>query len=393
MFVYLDNSATTRQYDRVTDEILKVMREDYGNPSSLHRMGMIAESIVRQSRRSMANSLAAREDEIFFTGSGTEADNTALFGAAQARKRKGNKIITSEIEHPAVLEACKKLTQRGFQVEYIGVDEKGLVNIKELEQKIDTNTILVSIMSVNNELGTVEPIKEIGKLVKAEAEILFHTDAVQAFGKIPIDVNELQVDLLSISGHKIHGPKGTGALYVKSGLHIEPQLIGGGQEKGFRSGTENTPGLAGFGWAADIMTKTSKERICRMQQARNYLLNGIKDEIPDVCINSPEEVYDQTKQIAHMSSPSVLNVSFLGCRGEVLLHSLEQQDIYVSTGAACASKKKGSYVLAAAGLAANQIESAIRFSFSEFNTIEEMDYVLIELKKAVKHMRQLVKRR
>lgn len=394
MFVYLDNSATTRQYDQVTDAVVKMMKEDFGNPSSLHSMGITAERAIKKARKSVADSLGVKEEEIYFTGGGTEADNTVIFGAAQARKRRGNKIITSQIEHPAVLEACKKLEKTGCKVEYLGVDEKGLVNIKELEQKLDENTFLVSVMAVNNEIGTVEPVREIGTLVKSKGDILFHTDAVQAYGRVPVNIPDAGIDLLSVSGHKIHGPKGTGAVYVKRGIHIEQYLYGGGQERGFRSGTENTPGLVGFGLAAEIMNRNFDDRIKCMEKARNYLLAGIKDQIEDIFINSPEEVYKKDVNVSsHVCSPSILNVSFPGCRGEVLLHTLEQQDIYVSTGAACSSRKKGSHVLAAAGLAADRIESAVRFSFSEFNTVEQMDYVLNELKKAVKQMRKLIRRR
>ena len=407
MFVYLDNSATTRQYDQVTQLMMRLMKEDYGNPSSLHRMGVNVERFVKEARRSVASSLGAGDDEIVFTGSGTEADNMAIFGVWEARKRRGNKIITSKAEHPAVMEACKKLERSGVNVAYVGTDSKGLLDMDELESHLDESTILVTIMAVNNELGTVQPVEEIGGLVKERANILFHTDAVQAFGKIPVDPAKWKADLVTISSHKIHGPKGVGTLYIKKGLHIEPYIYGGGQEGGMRSGTENTPGIAGFGLAAEIGHNNLRERILAMEKARNYLLEGMKAEIPDIRINSPEAVFGDKEVGSELkaeaetntkesripvSSPGVLNVSFLGCRGEVLLHSLEQRDIYVSTGAACSSKKKGSHVLAAAGLAAPVIESAIRFSFSEFNTVEQMDYVLVELKKAVTSMRRLTRR-
>ena len=367
------------------------MNEDYGNPSALHRMGMNAERAVKDARAAVAAVLSARPEEIFFMGSGTEADNTALFGAALARKRKGNRILTTKIEHPAIMESCKRLEKMGFLIDYIGVDSNGFVDMEELEQRLDESVIVVSVMAVNNELGTVEPIPEIGRLIRQKTEALFHSDAVQAFGKLILAPEAMNVDLLSVSGHKIHGPKGTGALYIKKGTHIEPYLVGGGQEHGFRSGTENTPGLVGFGLAAKIMSADFEGRIDRMAKARNYLLAGLKTEIRDISVNSPERTaLGRFEGRETVCCPSILNVSFAGCRGEVLLHSLEQQDIYVSTGAACSSKKKGSHVLAAAGLAAPLIEGAIRFSFSEFNTIEEMDYVLCELKKAVASMRKLL---
>ena len=390
MLVYLDNSATTRQYDEVTEEMYRLMKEEYGNPSSLHRMGMKAERMVKTARESVASALSVSAEEIYFTASGTESDNTALFGAAEARKRKGKRIITSKIEHPAILESCKKLEKEGFSIDYLGVDRKGLIDLSELEELLDERVALVSVMAVNNELGTVQPIGEIGSLVKRKSEALFHSDAVQSFGKIRLSPSAQKIDLLSVSGHKIHGPKGIGALYVKKDLHIPPYIYGGGQEKGFRSGTENTPAIGGFGLAAKIMDENFSERVAKMRNARDYLLKGIKNEIEDISINSPEEAQDQLlNEHKTLCCPSILNVSFIGCRGEVILHSLEQQDIYVSTGAACSSKKKGSHVLSAAGLNGALLEGAIRFSFCEFNTIEEMDHVLCELKKVVSSMRKI----
>ncbi len=394
MFVYLDNSSTTRPYDQVIQKMIPMMEDNFGNPSSLHRMGMTAEIAVKEARKVLASSLSAKDAEIYFTGSGTEADNLAIFGSFNARKRRGSKIITSQIEHPAVLEACKRLETVGVQVVYIRSDSKGLIDMAQLEKNLDDSIILVSIMAVNNELGTVEPSEEIGALVKSKGDIIFHTDAVQAYGKIPVDPEKWRADLITVSSHKIHGPKGTGALYIRKGVHIEPYIYGGGQERGIRSGTENTQGIAGFGLAADIMQRNMDERVEAMEKARAYLLGGIKAEIPDISINSPEPVFGmkagaREKNDSSVSSPGILNVSFMGCRGETLLHFLEQRDIYVSTGAACSSKKGGSRVLAAAGLAAPVIASAIRFSFSEFNTIEQMDYVLVELKKAVTSMRML----
>ena len=384
MFVYLDNSATTKPYAEVVTETIKYMETNFGNPSSLHRMGITAEKALKAARKSVAHSLGARDEEIFFTSGGTESDNMALFGAAHARKRRGNKIITSRIEHPAILECCRRLETTGFQVEYIGVDSKGLLDMSALETAIDGNTILISVMQVNNEIGTVQSIEEIGALRKAYGkklgiEILLHTDAIQSYGKMPIDLKNSEIDLMSISGHKMHGPKGIGALYVRKGLNIVPHMYGGGQEHGMRSGTENVPGMVGIGKAAEIGLNTRTKRIEAMGKAKNHLLEGIKSEITDFRINSPKE-----------GIPSILNVSFLGVRGEVLLHTLEQYDIYVSTGSACSSNKRGqSHVLKAIGLSDNEIEGAIRFSFSEFNTIEEMDYVLINLKNAIDKMRKL----
>ena len=384
MQVYLDNSATTKPYREVVAETVRYMEADFGNPSSLHRMGFAAEKALKEARRTVAKSLQAKEEEIYFTSGGTEADNMALFGAAQARKRRGNRIITSQIEHPAVLESCKRLEELGFEVVYIEVDRNGIINLNALENAIDDKTILISVMQVNNEVGSVQPLEEISRLKKEyekklSTEILLHTDAVQSYCKIPLGINRIAIDLISVSGHKIHGPKGIGAIYVRKGLNLQPVQYGGGQEHRLRSGTENVPGIAGFGKAAEISFRQLGQRMEVMKRAKLYLTKGIMEEIRDIKINSSDE-----------GSASILNVSFLGVRGEVLLHTLEQSDIYVSTGSACSSNKKGqSHVLKAMGLSDSEIEGAIRFSFCEFNTVEEMDYVLIQLKNAVNRFRKL----
>ena len=386
--VYLDNSATTRQYDQVTDVMAEAMRETYGNPSSLHMLGVEAEKKVRTSRKILASAIGASEEEFFFTSGGTESDNTVLFGVAEARKRTGKKIITTAVEHPAVLEPAKRLEAMGFTVEYIGVDRNCHLNMDQLASAIDDETILISVMGVNNEAGTILPIGEIAALKdqynrKHKTDILLHSDAVQAFGKVPVDLKGAYkgVDFLSVSGHKIHGPKGIGGLYIRKGIHLPPFLSGGGQERHMRSGTENTPGIVGFGKAAEMGMADFEGRTEAMTKARTRLLEGLLAEIPDIRINSPQ---DET------ASPSVLNVSFLGTRGEVLLHTLEQEGIFVSTGSACSSNKKGrSHVLTAMGLSDKEIEGAIRFSFSEENTLEEMDYTVEKVKAAVTRFRRL----
>jgi len=382
MFVYLDNSATTKPYPEVVAEMVKYMESRYGNPSSLHRMGIEAEKAMKEARKSVAVSLGAKEEEIFFTSGGTEADNMAIFGAVQARKRRGNKIITSRIEHPAVAESCRKLEESGFRVEYLPVGSDGVIDLEALESVLDEQTILITVMHVNNEVGSIQPVEGIAKL-KSEAEKRFgteiplHIDAVQSYGRLPVSAGT--ADLLSLSGHKIHGPKGVGALYVRKGLTIHPHLVGGGQERGLRSGTENVPAVAGFGVAAELCRGNMDKRIETMKKVKAYLSEGIRTEIPDIRFNSTEQ-----------GSPSILNVSFSGVRGEVLLHTLEQSEIYVSTGSACSSRKKGqSSVLKAMGLSDKEIEGAIRFSFSEFNTTDEMDYVLDKLKIAVNKLRKL----
>ncbi len=390
MLVYLDNSATTRQYDEVTSAMTEAMKNNFGNPSSLHSLGLAAEKEVRAARRSLARFVGATEEEIYFTSCGTESDNTVLMGAAEARKRRGNKIIVSAVEHPAILEPAKKLESMGYKVEYIGVDRLCRLDFQQLQNTVDEDTILISVMGVNNETGTIMPISKIAALKeeynrKHGTDIWLHCDVVQALGKISVNVTKEYrgVDFLSASAHKIHGPKGMGGLYAKKGLNLPPFMLGGGQEKHMRSGTENTPGIIGFGKACEIADSRFDKRVEAMREARSYLLSLIRDGIGDIALNSPE---DET------ACPSVLNISFLGTRGEVLLHTLEQEKIYVSTGSACASNHssaKGSHVLNAMGLSPKEIEGAIRFSFSEFNTKEEMEYVFEKLKAAVTRFRRL----
>lgn len=388
MLVYLDNSSTTRPYDKVTEIMTEVLRNDFGNPSSLHTLGIAAEKYVKAARKSLAAALGASEEEVYFTSCGTEADNTALFGAARARRHQGKKIITTSVEHPAILEPAKRLEEAGFEVEYIGVDQKCRLDMEQFKAALSEDTVLISVMALNNETGTIMPVEQIAEIKNAfnkehGCDVLLHSDAVQAFGKIPLNMKGgfRGVDMLSVSGHKIHGPKGIGGLFVRKGLSIPAYLVGGGQERHMRSGTENTAGIAGLGCAAEICFGDFDKRIKAMSEARARLLEGIKSEIPDIIINSPEDEW---------AGPSVLNVSFLGTRGEVLLHTLEQDGIFVSTGSACSSNKKGqSHVLGAMGLKPKEIEGALRFSFSEFNTPEEMDYVTEKVKQAVTRFRKL----
>lgn len=366
--IYLDNSATTRQHDQVTEIMLKYMKEDFGNPSSLYSLGVASEKAVKEARKKLMKAMERQQGDVYFTSGGTEADSMAVFGAANARKRRGNRIITSKVEHPAVLEAFRRLEKQGFEAVYIDVDKDGNLNMEQLKHAINDDTILISIMHVNNETGNIMPIDEIAEI---KNKAILHTDAVQSFGKIPLPK---KVDLISVSGHKIHGPKGIGALWVKKGINIPAFLVGGGQESGMRSGTENVPAIAGLGVAAEMLEPSDK-----LTEMRSYLLNGIKREIKDIKVNSPED-----------GCPSVLNISFLGTRAEVLLHTLEQDQIYVSTGSACSSNKKGSsHVLQAMGMKDKEIEGAIRFSFSRYNTMEEMDIVIEKVKAAVDRFRRL----
>lgn len=384
MLIYLDNSATTKQYNQVTTEMIRVFEEEFGNPSSLHRLGLNSEKTIKKARENVAQSLGVQEEEIIFTSGGTEADNMAILGVARSRRRKGNKIITSKVEHAAVLESCKRLEKEGFQVVYIDVDKLGIIDIKQLESEIDKDTILISIMHINNEVGAIQPIEEIYKLKENYARengtsILLHVDAVQSYGKL--ELKSINADLISISGHKVHGPKGVGALYVKKGIIIEPIILGGGQEKGIRSGTENVPAIAGFGVAAKKIFYEHAMTFEKLENIRNYFIEEISKNINDIKWNS---------NINEKSSPSIVNVSFTGLKGEVLLHFLEQEGIYVSTGSACSSNKKGqSHVLKAMNLKDNEIEGAIRFSFSEFNTKDEINITIEKLSAIVNRMRKL----
>ncbi|MBQ1490294.1 MAG: cysteine desulfurase [Eubacterium sp.] len=391
--IYLDNSSTTRQADEVTESMLRAMREDFGNPSSLHQLGLDAENMVTEARKEIAAAFGASPEEIVFNSGGTEGDNTVLQGAAYAGRRTGNRIITTKVEHPAVLESCERLAREGFEIVYLNVDDRCMPDLNELRDAINEETLLVSMMAVNNEVGTILPIREAAEIAH-EHKVWFHTDAVQALGKIPLQ--HTGADMITVSGHKIHGPKGIGAVYVRKGVRVLPLIVGGGQEKAQRSGTENVPGIVGLGRAAALMQEELAEctrmreayqkdpgaKLTGMTAVRQYLLAGLKDQIKDIRVNSPESPAE--------SAASVLNISFLGTRGEVILHTLEADGIYVSTGSACSAHKKGrSHVLTAMGLSDREIEGAVRFSLSRYNTIEEMDVVIDRTAQAVRRFRRL----
>jgi cysteine desulfurase len=372
--IYLDNSATTKPYPEVVRLVSAVMDDCYGNPSSLHSVGLEAERAVREASRRIRRCLGGQETQLVFTSGGTESDNLAILGAASALGRRGRRVVTSLVEHPAVTEAMNKLESMGFEVIRVHVDKAGRIDLDRLGEAVNPDTVLISVMHVNNETGTIQPIDEINRL---KGQALFHTDAVQSFGKIPLSAG--QADLLSLSAHKIHGPKGVGALAFRKGIRLLPQLLGGGQEQGLRSGTENVPGIAGFGLAAEMAAATLETRAKAAAELRQRLLAGIRGNIPDIRVNSPED-----------GSPFILNVSFLGTRGEVLLHRLEQEGVCVSTGAACSSRKRGkSPVLVAMGLSEREIEGAIRFSLGAFNTAEDIDTALDRLQTAVAQFRKL----
>lgn len=382
--IYLDNSATTKQYPQVTEIMLKYMEEHYGNPSSLYQLGVDSEKAIKNARRQLADAMGLGGGKVYFTSGGTESDNMAIFGAAKALRRRGNKIVTTAVEHPAVLECCRQLEQQGFDVEYIGVDRNCRLDMTALESAIDDKTILVTMMHVNNEAGTVMPVTEVKRIMKAKnSPGLFHCDAVQSFGKLQLCRD---ADLISVSGHKIHGPKGSGAIYIKDKVNLPAFIRGGGQEEGKRSGTQNVPAIVGLGAAAELSHETRESHMACIASMRKYLMDALKAELDDIIVNSPEETGNEAGQCCG----SLLNISFLGTRGEVLLHTLEQDGIYVSTGSACSSNKKGqSHVLKAMGLTDKEIEGTLRFSFGRFNSQEEMDRVIDRVSSAVKRFRRL----
>lgn len=378
--VYLDNSATTRAYDSVGDLVRKVMCEDYGNPSSMHAKGVTAEHYIKEAKETLAKLMKVQDKEIFFTSGGTEGDNLALMGVARANRRRGNHLITSAIEHPAVINTMRHLEEEGYRVTFLPVDRYGRIRLDALKEALCEDTILVSVMYVNNEVGSVQPIAEAASIVKAyNKDILFHVDAVQGFGKYRIYPRKLNVDLCTISGHKIHGPKGIGALYVGSHVKIQPIVFGGEQQKNVRSGTENVPGIAGLGLAAKLIYQDLDEKVARMRELKAHFIEGVQ-EIQDITIHG---LYDET------SAPHIISVGFAGIRSEVLLHALEEKGIYVSSGSACASNHPQiSGVLKGIGAGQEYLDATLRFSMSEFTTPEEIDYTLETLYNIVPVLRK-----
>lgn len=379
MQIYLDNSATTKPYKEVVEKMIFALENDYANPSSLHKKGLEVEKNIKKIREDIARTLGVKEKEIYFTSGGTESNNSIIRGVLDKRK---NHIITTKIEHPSVLDTIKTLEKEGIEVTYLDVDSEGKIDIDSLKSSIKENTILVSVMHVNNEVGSIQPISEVGKYLKTLKEkVYFHVDAVQSFGKINFKPSKYNIDFMSVSGHKIHGPKGIGFMYIKENSKVKPLFTGGGQEFGFRSGTENIPGIYGLGEAIRITNENLDKNIQKIDSLKNLLKSEILNNIENVKINSPED------GVCH-----ILNVSFLGVKGEVLLHYLEQKDIYVSTGSACSSKKKGSHVLNAMNLSKDEIEGAIRFSLSCFNTEEEILETVKILESSVEDLRFIIKK-
>lgn len=381
--VYLDNSATTCVHPQVAEAIMTALRENYGNPSSAHRRGQAAEQAVKKARRQVAWILRAEPGEIYFTSGGTESNNWALAGTAQARVRQGKQLITTQVEHPSVLEVFRRLEEQGFTVTYLPVDEYGLIDLEALAAALGPETTLVSIMYVNNEMGSIMPLADIARLLKQKApQAVWHVDAVQGFAKLPLFPHDLGIDLISISGHKIQGPKGVGALFVRQGLRVKPLILGGGQENGYRSGTENVPGIMGLGLAAELMWERRVEAGAHLAGLKERLRQRVQAEIPAVYANGPQD---------SRGAPHILNLSFPGVKGEVLLHALEDKGIYVSTGSACSSHQApGSHVLKAMGLVPQRLDGAVRFSFSPDNTRAEIDYTADCLKEVVPGLRRLM---
>lgn len=384
MEVYLDNSATTKCYDSVRDIVEKVMCEDYGNPSSMHRKGVVAEKYVKEARSVLAKSLKVQDKEIFFTSGGTESDNLAIRGVARANKRAGKHLITTSIEHPAVLNTMQYMEEQGYRVTFLPVDQYGRVRLDALRDALCEDTVLVSIMYVNNEVGAVQPIQEAARVIKNyNKNILFHVDAVQGYGKYRIFPKREGIDMLSLSGHKIHGPKGIGALYIDERVKIKPIVFGGEQQHNIRSGTENVPGIAGLGMAAKEIYTGLEEKVAVMRKLKGKFVEGIK-RIPYTAIHG---LYDDT------SAPHIISVGFMGVRSEVLLHALEDQGIYVSSGSACASNHPQiSGVLKGIGTRREFLDATLRFSMSEFTTEEEIDYTLKTLYNLVPMLRRYSRR-
>lgn len=383
MEVYLDNSATTKCFKDVAELMTKIMCEDYGNPSSMHNKGMQAEIYIRNAKDIIARNLKVNEKEILFTSGGTESDNIALIGSAMANYRAGRHLITTKIEHPAILQTMKYLEEQGFEVTYLPVDKYGIIRLEDLEKAITKDTILVSIMHTNNEIGALQPIEEAGRLIKQiNPKIIFHVDAVQGFGKFRIHPKKMNIDLLSVSGHKIHGPKGVGFLYINEKIKIKPIIYGGGQQKGMRSGTENVPGVAGLAKAVEMIYADLDENIEKLHRLKEHFIAGI-EQIPEIKING---------LTGRESAPHIVSVSIRGIRSEVMLHALEEKGIYISAGSACASNKpQTSDTLKAIGVEKELLDSTIRFSFSEFTTQEEIDYTLQAMKEIIPMLRRYVR--
>lgn len=381
MEAYFDNSATTPVYPEVRDLMVKIMEEDYGNPSSLHMKGVTAARYIKDARESLAGEMKVMPKEIVFTSGGTESNNMALIGGALANRRAGNKIITTSVEHASVGSPMKFLAGMGFDVVRIGVDSSGQIDMDQLMSEVDDDTIIVSVMYVNNEIGTVMPIADIARLIKEKnPNVLFHVDAIQAFGKYRIYPKRMGIDMMSISGHKFHGPKGVGALFIRDRVKVKPIIYGGGQQSGMRSGTENVPGIAGMALAAEITYNGLEEKMEHLRQLKEHLISELT-QIDDVYSNSGD-------------APHIASITFKGVRSEVMLHALEEREVYVSSGSACSSNKQhASGTLKAIGLPQDKLESTLRFSFSPENTMEQVDYAVECCRQLLPVLRRYVRKK
>lgn len=381
MEAYFDNSATTPVYPEVRDLMVKIMEEDFGNPSSLHMKGVTAARYIKDARESLAGEMKVMPKEIVFTSGGTESNNMALIGGALANRRAGNKIITTSVEHASVGSPMDFLAGMGFDVVRIGVDSSGQIDMDQLMSEVDDDTIIVSVMYVNNEIGTVMPIADIARLIKEKnPNVLFHVDAIQAFGKYRIYPKRMGIDMMSISGHKFHGPKGVGALFIRDRVKVKPIIYGGGQQSGMRSGTENVPGIAGMALAAEITYNGLEEKMEHLRQLKEHLISELT-QIDDVYSNSGD-------------APHIASITFKGVRSEVMLHALEERKVYVSSGSACSSNKQhASGTLKAIGLPQDKLESTLRFSFSPENTMEQVDYAVECCRQLLPVLRRYVRKK
>ena len=384
MEAYFDNSATTKVTESVKDIVVKAMTEDYGNPSSMHMVGVEAEKYIKTAKENIAKILKVDQREIYFNSGGTEGNNQAIIGVAEANKRSGNKIITTEIEHASVASPMKYLEKEGYQVVYLPVDHLGVVDMENLKKEMSADTILVSVMYVNNEVGAMQPVGEIGKYIKTvNPKVVFHVDAIQAFGKMEIRPKREKIDILTVSGHKIHGPKGSGFIYIQKNTKIHPIISGGGQQDGMRSGTENVPGIAGIGQAAKECYDHLEENVKIMTELKDYLIDRLS-QIEGVTVNSRK---------GNQGAPHIVSASFKGVRSEVLLHALEEKGIYVSAGSACSSNRPSvSRTLKAMQIDKDLLESTVRFSFSKLNTKEQIDYCMEQLQELLPVLRKYVRR-
>ncbi len=376
---YFDNAATTRVRDEIVKKMIPYYCIEYGNPSSIYTLGRSSKRAIEKAREQIANLIGAESKEIYFTSGGSESDNTALNGIANLKKKNGKHIITSRIEHPAILETCKKLEEDGYKISYLNVDENGLINLGELANIINDETILISIMFANNEIGTIQQIEKIAQIAHSK-DIIFHTDAVQAVGNIKIDVKKMEIDMLSLSSHKIYGPKGVGALYVKNGIDFERFINGGHQEKNKRAGTENVAGIVGFGEAGEIISRNLDKHIAHLRELRDYYLEEVSSKIKNIKINGSLE----------NRLPGNANISFEGINGGDLLLELDNKGICASSASACSSSSSlPSHVLTAIGVEKRFINGALRTTFGAYNTKDEVDYLVNALIETVTKLRNL----